>query len=762
LTDSRVHMSKKLNIITKGFYPLLILLVFFASFTHASEQNERKKVLVLFSFRPTMPIAKQWENGIRSIFNNDKSSDYIINIEHLDLSHYKKPQYAKLLHDLYRYKYNDQEPDLIIPILNPAVDLVFKYRDIFSPDTPIVFGGVEKQFMDKKTIPPNTTGYFTDISYKETLDLALSLHPETENIFIVGGVGLIVEKWINSLREEYKEYEDRYTLSYLTGLPMSSLLHDLQNLPKHSIIISLPILLDGAGKEFVGNESLKKITQAATAPVYTFWDVALGTGVVGGYMSSFEREGREVASLGVQVLNGQQPIDIPLTRVAKSEHMFDWRQLKRWSIREAKLPAGSIMLFEEFTLWDTYRYQLISSLVLLTLLLLIISRLIIQKRTLHQAKDELLLSKQKYRTVADHTYDWEYWQTPDYVMQYVSPSCKRICDYTAEELIKNPALLDIIILPEDQWIWDKHTCGDQSTPKNKIINFRILRPDGEVRWIEHVCQPVFDHQGNYQGIRASNRDITEREFYKTQIHQLQSDLAHMDRLFNLNTLTSAIAHEINQPLAAMRSYAQAAIRFLNADTPDYENISKALNGIVEDNKRAAAVVNRLRGLVKKGEVQRKFLEVNSVINDVVSLLDSEIILKNISINYNLQPQVSLVFFDLIQLQQVLINLLTNAFDAIESLPVDERTITISSALENENSVIVKISDSGNGIRPELMETVFDPFQTTKPKGIGIGLSICKSILEAHDGKILVDNTKSGGAVFSLILPIAGEPRKNIA
>lgn len=755
-------MSKKRNIITKGFYPLLVLLVFFASFTHASEQNERKKVLVLFSFRPTMPIAKQWENGIRSIFDSDKSSDYIINIEHLDLSHYKDPHYRKLLHDLYSYKYKDHEPDLIIPILNAAVDLVFEYGDIFNPDIPIVFGGVEKQFMDQKTIPPNTTGYFTDISYKETLDLALSLHPETENVFIVGGAGLIIEKWLNSLREEYKEYEDRYTLSYLTGLPMSSLLHELRNLPKKSIIISLPILLDGAGKEFVGNESLKIITQAATAPVYTFWDITLGTGVTGGYMSSFEREGRKVASLGVQVLNGQQPIDIPITQVAKSEYMFDWRQLKRWSIREAQLPAGSIVLFEEFTLWDTYRSQIIGAFVLLALLLMIISRLISQKRTLYLAKDELLLAKQKYRTVADHTYDWEYWQTPDDMMQYVSPSCKRICDYTAEELIKNPALLRIIILPEDQWIWDKHTCGDHDTEKNKIIVFRILRPDGEVRWIEHVCQPVFDHQGIYQGKRASNRDITEREFYKAQTHQLQSDLAHMDRLVSLNTLTSAVAHEINQPLAAMRSYAQAAIRFLNTDTPDYENISKALNGIVEDNKRAAAVVNRLRGLVKKGKVQKEFVEVNSAINGVVSLLASEFILKDIFIKKNLQPQPLVVFFDLIQLQQVIINLFTNAFDAIESLPADERTITISTTLENENSAIVTISDSGNGIRPELMETIFDPFETTKPKGIGIGLSICKSILEEHGGKILVDNTKNGGAVFSLILPIASEPRKNIS
>ena len=746
------------NLLIVGF----ILLFFSAPLALGAQQSERKKILVLYSFRPTLPVAAQWDRGIRSVFENNKAIHSVIDIEHLDLTHFGDQQHVNVLLELYRLKYSNPKPDLIIPVLNSSVDLMLKYGEKLFPGVPIVFGGVESQFIDSRKLRSNITGQLTEIDFEGTLDLALNIHKDTRNVVVVAGAGPVVRRWVDSCRKAYKAYEDRYEFTFLIGLSMENLLEKVKKLPPQTIVISLPVLVDGEGKKFVGIESLELVSQASTAPLYSFWDASIRAGAVGGHVISFEKEGKAVADIGLRILKGEKPQAIPITPDTKYSYMFDWRQLKRWSIAEERLPPGSIVLFEEFTLWDTYRYQIISSFVLLALLLLIISRLIIQKRTLHTAKYELLLAKEKYRTVADHTYDWEYWQTPDYVMQYVSPSCKRICDYTAAELKNNPALIESIILPQDQWIWAKHTCGDQNTGKSKIISFRILRPDGEVRWIEHVCQPVFDQQLNYQGIRASNRDISEREFYKAQTHQLESDLAHMDRLVSLNTLTSAIAHEINQPLAAMRSYAQAAIRFLNADTPDYEIISKALHGIVDDNKRAAAVINRLRGLVKKGKVQREFLEVNSVINDVVSLFGSEIILKNISINYNLQPKGSMVFFDLIQLQQVIINLLTNAFDAIESLPVDGRTITISTAIKNENSTIVTISDSGNGIRPELMETIFDPFQTTKPKGIGIGLSICKSILEAHDGKILVDNTKNGGAIFSLILPNRDESRKNIA
>jgi C4-dicarboxylate-specific signal transduction histidine kinase len=318
--------------------------------------------------------------------------------------------------------------------------------------------------------------------------------------------------------------------------------------------------------------------------------------------------------------------------------------------------------------------------------------------------------------------------------------------------MENPALLEDIIIAEDRAAWDEHRCRIQEEMKPEEIQFRIKRPDGEIRWIEHACQPVFDHKGNYQGIRASNRDVTKRERYKSETQKLQSELAHMDRVVTISALTSALAHEINQPLAAIRSYAQAALRFMDKNKPDFDKMQKALEGIVSDNKRAAAVVNRLRDLVKKGTVHRDALEINSVINDVVSLMNSELVLRNASIALDLHPDLPVVQGDSIQLQHVLINLLSNALDAMEDQPADTRIITISSRDEDPDGIIVSISDSGKGISSDKIDTVFNAFETTKARGTGLGLAICKSIVEAHGGKIRAENNPTGGATFYLSLP----------
>ena len=429
--------------------------------------------------------------------------------------------------------------------------------------------------------------------------------------------------------------------------------------------------------------------------------------------------------------------------------MFDWRQLKRWSIAEDRLPPGSIIKFKELTIWDRYKGRIIVAIAMILLQALIISFLLYQRRINRKVE-------QNYRTVADYTYDWEYWENPDGSLQYISPSCERICGYSAQDLMANPSLLRDMIVPEDKAAWDDHISSVQKDLKSEEIQFRIQRPDGEIRWIEHACRPVFDHKGKNQGVRASNRDITKRAFYRSETHKLQSELAHMDRVVTISTLTSALAHEINQPLAAMRSYAQAALRFMNKDHPEYDSVRKALQGIVEDNKRAAEVVNRLRDLVKKGPTHKEAIDINSIIHDVIRLINSELVLRNASITLNLRPGAPVVQADPIQIQQVLINLLTNALDAMDDQPIDRRTITISTKPENLNEIIVSIADSGRGIPPDIIKAIFSPFYTTKSTGMGLGLSICRSIIEAHAGKISAENNPDGGAIFSLILPTGSQ------
>ncbi len=362
----------------------------------------------------------------------------------------------------------------------------------------------------------------------------------------------------------------------------------------------------------------------------------------------------------------------------------------------------------------------------------------------------------KYRTVADFTYDWEYWQSPDGNFNYISPSCERITGYRAEEFMNNPRLLEQIILPENRNIWLNHQQEALEEPKQRDIQFRIRRKDGEIRWIEHACQGVIDDRGEFLGLRVSNRDITKREFYKSETIKLQTELAHMDRIVTISTLTTALAHEINQPLAAIRSYTQAAMRFMEAPQPEYDSVRKALKGIIADNKRAAEVVNRLRDLVKKGPALGKPLEINSIINDVIGLLNSEIVLRKASVALDLHPIAPVVHGDSIQIQQVLINLLTNALDAVDDESVEARAINVSTKSENSNHTMVSISDSGSGIPTDRIQTIFEHFHTTKSKGIGLGLAICKSIIEAHGGTIWVDNNPGGGAIFSFTLPTSSQ------
>ena len=284
------------------------------------------------------------------------------------------------------------------------------------------------------------------------------------------------------------------------------------------------------------------------------------------------------------------------------------------------------------------------------------------------------------------------------------------------------------------------------------VLFLEQRPAGVAH--THFCQPVFDEKGEALGVRVSNRDITQRELLRSESQQLQSDLAHVERVVTISAMTSALAHEINQPLAAIRSYAQAALRFLNAEVPDPDNVRKALEGIVADNKRASAVVNRLRGLVKKKQVQKEVLSINQIIDEVIMLVNSELVMRNTMIETDLDPSFPTFSGDSIQIQQVVLNLLTNAMDAMDDIPVGKRLIKIHSRAGTDNKIRVSIVDHGKGIIPETIKNIFLPFYTTKAKGLGLGLAICMSIINAHNGSLSAENNAHGGATFVVTLPAA--------
>jgi signal transduction histidine kinase len=255
------------------------------------------------------------------------------------------------------------------------------------------------------------------------------------------------------------------------------------------------------------------------------------------------------------------------------------------------------------------------------------------------------------------------------------------------------------------------------------------------------------------GAVVSCTEITEQKRAELEAQQSRQELAHFTRVSTMGQLTASIAHELNQPLTGILTNARAGLRFLDAVPPDLGELRALLSDIVADDKRAGEVIQRLRDILRKGERQRSRLDVNALVQDVVRLLSSDALIRNVTVTLDLTPDPCLVDGDRVELQQVVLNLLLNAMEATVEVADGDRTIVVSTETTTVDTVLVTVQDRGPGLPENHHDVLFEPFFTTKPGGMGMGLAIARSIIEAHDGVIWVLENPGGGAVFQFALPV---------
>ena len=256
------------------------------------------------------------------------------------------------------------------------------------------------------------------------------------------------------------------------------------------------------------------------------------------------------------------------------------------------------------------------------------------------------------------------------------------------------------------------------------------------------------------------RDVTERKQAEVAAEEQRRELAHLSRVASLGELSGALAHELNQPLAAILANTRAAQRMMSRNAPDLVEIRAILEDIVVDDRRAGQVIGRLRALLKKGETRTTEVNLNELIEEVRALLHTELIRRRVATDIRLAPVMPVVLGDRVELQQVILNLISNACDAIAGRPADRRLVTISTSMTPDGWVEVSVQDRGIGIPPERLDQVFDAFFTTKASGLGLGLAICRSIVNAHGGRLWAVNNPFGGATFHLALDPAGRSKKS--
>jgi PAS domain S-box-containing protein len=292
------------------------------------------------------------------------------------------------------------------------------------------------------------------------------------------------------------------------------------------------------------------------------------------------------------------------------------------------------------------------------------------------------------------------------------------------------------------------------TQKERFIaEERITDARGSVRWLQTVKRPILERDGLAKQVLGASTDITQRKETEIELREQRVELAHVARITTMGELAASLAHELNQPLTAILSNAQAALRFMSSKPADLEEVREILQDIVKDNSRAGEVIRRMRALVKKEELDFASVDLASLIHDVVVLVHSDAILLNIKLALDLDDNLPPVRGDKVQLQQVVLNLLLNAFDAMKDCPASERDVKLRLEGNGVGLIQAAVSDHGTGLSGDKLDKIFQPFYTTKGEGLGMGLSICRSIIEAHGGRIWAQNNAGRGATFYFTIPV---------
>jgi PAS domain S-box-containing protein len=377
--------------------------------------------------------------------------------------------------------------------------------------------------------------------------------------------------------------------------------------------------------------------------------------------------------------------------------------------------------------------------------------------------EEALRRSESYLAEAQrltHTGSWA-WGVAGGNAMHLSEEWYRIYGFHPEEGLSAWEKRRQRMHPEDRAKWQgviERAIGEKSEYE---VEHRILLPDGTVKYTHTVGHPVLNASGDVVQFVGTMMDVTERKRAEEERERLRhalADLARVNRVTMMGELTASLAHEVNQPIAAAVTSANSCIRWLEADVPNLEKARAAAMRIVKDGTRAAEIISRIRLLFQKGTQQLELIDVNEVIEEMIVLLHGEATRYSLSVRTELAADLPQVMGDRVQLQQVVMNLMTNSIDAMKAVD-GMRELAIRTQRADNEQLLLSVSDTGVGLPPEQADQIFNAFFTTKPHGTGMGLRICRSIVESHGGRLWAGDNSPRGASFYVSLPTKVETRE---
>lgn len=588
---------------------------------------ETKRVLLLHSFgRDFAPF-----NDISGLFREQlvRQSPYTIDLYEasLETARFSDHQNDTAVIEYLQVLFARQAPDLIVTTGGPAARFVQQHRSELFPSTPMLITAVEKQNIDTATLRPKDSVIAFALDHAAVIANILQVLPETTNVAVIHGNSPFEKFRVTVTRRGFQPFADRINFIWLNELSFDDIRTKVGTLPPQSAIYFGLFAVDAAGVPHAGNRALQELHAHANAPIFTYIDTYFGRGIVGGPLLSHKSLTRHAVEEAIRILAGEKPDNVRTSILGMETPVYDWRELRRWSIDESRLPPSSTVQFRVPGIWDQYRWHLTATGLALLVQATIITWLVIERHGRRRA-----------------------------------------------ELESRGRLLEVI---------------------------------------------------------------------------------HLNRTAAAGALTASIAHDLNQPLGAIQSYADAAEQYLRADPPKLDKALAILGNIRRDDQRAADIIMHLKGLLKKkSDIALQEFDLNDVIRDALHILEAEALNRGVSLVAAPTKAALPVRADRIQLQQVILNLALNGLDAMRDCDSSAATLTIRSTLLGDKGAEVSIADSGIGIPSHQLSTIFETFFTTKQHGTGLGLSIARTIIETYGGRIWAENRAEGGAMLRFTLPLA--------
>ena len=565
-----------------------------------------RSVVLLYDERLDLAGLAILDASLVQSLTSDPAREVQVYREAMDLSRFGSPKYSQLLRDYLRAKYESKKIDVVVAVMGPALDFLLGDGEQVFPGTPIVFCGIDEREIEGRVLPAWVTGVLVKREFAPTLDIALQLHPDTRRVVFVGGSSEFDMRLVAQARREFRRYEDRLTFTYLTSLPLGDVLTQLAHLPPQTVVLYSTVFKDSAGEAFVPHEVAARVAAAATAPVYGFVDQFMGRGIVGGRMYSLAAHGQQAADLAQRVMAGERPSDLPFREGGAGVSLFDWRQMQRWGITEAQLPAGSSILYKHVGPWEMYRPQILGVGALVLLQAAFIGALLVQGTRRRRTETALRESQQRYTLAtaagAVGAWDWNF-ETNEL---FVDPGLKSLLGFDDREISTRPDDWGSRVHPEDMAVAAAgiKNCMDGITDTYEIEH-RMLHKDGSVKWMLSRGSAIRGANGSLRRLVGTKVDITARKLAEEAINESQAvvEASHREindlagRLIASQEVERArIARDLHDDLSqqiAGLAIGLSTIKRQVAGMPDAADLASEVSAV---QKRAVALAENVRDL----------------------------------------------------------------------------------------------------------------------------------------------------------------------